>query len=91
MPKKNFAADFSMVQKAEDSFTLISGSEVGSNANVIYFFICCVTSEPEMRVKESSASSKNDNFKNPWPEFNRTAPVILFSAKSEVLPDFFRP
>ncbi len=24
---------------------------LGSNANVFYFFICCVTSEPEMRVK----------------------------------------
>ncbi len=35
---------------------------LGSNANVFYFFICCVTSEPEMRVKESSASFKNNNF-----------------------------
>ncbi len=35
---------------------------LGSNANVFYFFICCVTSEPEMRVKESSVSFKNNNF-----------------------------
>ena len=33
-----------------------------TNANVFYFFICCVTFEPEMRVKESSASFKNNNF-----------------------------
>ncbi len=35
---------------------------LGSNANVFYFFICCGTSEAEMRVKEFSASSKNNNF-----------------------------
>ncbi len=35
---------------------------LGSSTNVFYFFICCVTSEPEMRVKESSASSKNSNY-----------------------------
>ncbi len=48
-----------------------------------------VTSEPEMRVKDSSASFKNNNFENPWPEINRISPVISFSAKSFLT--FFRP
>jgi hypothetical protein len=45
-------------------------------------FIYFVTSEPGMRVKESSASSKNNNFKNPWPEIMRTCSAVCFSAKS---------
>ncbi len=61
---------------------------LGSNANVFYYFICCVTSEPEMRVKESSASYKTTIFRI-------LGPIKLGPRRSfvfcEVLPDLFRP
>ncbi len=79
-PKKNFAADF-RAEKSQEGLRIKTNDRrcpvnlgprilkivvFGSNANVYYFFICCVTSEPEMemrvKVKESSASSKNNNF-----------------------------
>ncbi len=34
-----------------------------------------------MRMKESPASSKNNNFQNPWPEIKRTCSAVRFSAK----------
>ncbi len=71
------------------------GFGLGSNANVFVFLFVALSLLPspksEMRVKESSARFKNNNFCNPWPEFNGTTPVISFPAKSFLNLNFFGP